>query len=221
MRQCGPKNYFWAASWRGGLKKNGFTQILFISKTFKINFMCWDTDLGSMSPFPLLKLHIKFLSLGKRHFRAILGGAWFFSFDCRITLTLDKNSNFKLLNWRISQKKQILKIWRLYPLQFLQYCMFRSTHRTAQYWKVRWPCAFSMELQQRFQHVIKTSYTEQITRAKVFKLSEYVVSMIFFRLRTWNLDFDLEGRGYTAIKRKIQCTPLKSIKKTVFQTIKI
>ena len=28
MRQCGPKNYFWVASWRGS-KENGFTQILF------------------------------------------------------------------------------------------------------------------------------------------------------------------------------------------------
>ena len=68
MRQCGPKNYFWAAGLRGGLEKNSFTQISFISKTFKINFMSWDTDMGSLSPFPLLKLHINFLSLGKRHF---------------------------------------------------------------------------------------------------------------------------------------------------------
>ena len=68
MRQCGPKNYFWAASWRGGLKKNGSTQILFISETFKINFMSCDTDLGSMSAFHLLKLHINFLSLRKRRF---------------------------------------------------------------------------------------------------------------------------------------------------------
>ena len=114
-----------------------------------------------------------------------------FSFDCRITLTLGENSNFMLLNWRKSQKNQILKIWRPYPLKFLQYYMFRSLHRTVHNWKVRWPCAFSMELQQRLQHVIKTSYTEQITRAKVFKLSAYVVSKIFFRVRTWNLDFDL------------------------------
>ena len=104
------KKLFLGCELEGGLKKNGFTQIWFISKTFKINFMSWDTDLGSMSLFPLLKLHIKFLSLGKRHFRAILGGCMIFSFDCRITLTLDENSKFKLLNWRKSQKKQILKI---------------------------------------------------------------------------------------------------------------
>ena len=52
----------------GGLEKNGFTQILFILKTFKISFMSWNTDFGSVSPFPMLKLHMKFLSLGKRLF---------------------------------------------------------------------------------------------------------------------------------------------------------
>ena len=48
------KKLFLGRELEGGLKKNGFTQILFISKTFKINFMSWDTDLGSMSPFPLV-----------------------------------------------------------------------------------------------------------------------------------------------------------------------
>ena len=148
-------------------------------------------------------MHIKFLSLRKRHFQAILGGCVIFSFDCCITLTLDENSNFKLLNWRKSQKKQILKIWRPYPLQFLQYYMIRSPHRTVHNWKVHWPCAFSMEL----QHVIKTSYTEQITRAKVFKLSEYVISMIFFRLRTWNLDFDLRWGLHSHRKKNTMHLP--------------
>ena len=135
------------------------------------------------------------------------GGAWFFSFDCRITLTLGENSNFKLLNWRKSQRKQILKIWRPYPLQFLQYYMFRSPHRIVHNWKVHWPCAFSMELQQRLQHVIKTSYTEQITRVKLFKLSEYVVFMIFFRLRTWNLDFDLSLGLHSHWKKNMMHPP--------------
>ena len=174
--------------------------------TFKITFMSWDTDLGSMSPFPLLKLHIKFLSLGKRHFRAILGGAWFFSFDCRITLTLDENSNFKLLNWRKSQKKQILKIWRPYPLQFLQYCMFRSSHTTAQYWKVHWPCAFSIELQQRLQHVIKQVILNKLQGQK-FSNFQNVVSMIFFRLRTWNLDFDLRWGLHSHWKKNTMHPP--------------
>ena len=61
------KKLFLDCGLEGGLEKNGFTQILFISKTFKINFMSWETDLGSLSPFPLLKLHINFLSIGKRH----------------------------------------------------------------------------------------------------------------------------------------------------------
>ena len=50
-----PKNYFGVGAKRGGLKKNGFTQILLISKAFKIKFMSRDTNLRSMSPFPLLK----------------------------------------------------------------------------------------------------------------------------------------------------------------------
>ena len=88
MRQCGPKTIFgWQTE--GGLKKNGFTQISFVSKTFKTNFMSWDTDLGSISPLPLLKLHIKFSSLGKRRFWSILGGCMiFFSFGCRIIIIM-------------------------------------------------------------------------------------------------------------------------------------
>ena len=60
----------------------------------------------------------------------------------------------------------------------------------------------------------KTSYTEQITREKVFKLSEYVVFMIFFRLRTSNLDFDLHVRwGLNSHQKKNMMHPLKSTKK--------
>ena len=106
----------WILGWgcKGGLVKNGFTQILFISKASKINFMSWDTDLGPMSPFPLLNLHIRILPLRKRHVWSILGGVH----DILILTavwppTLGENSYFKLLNWRKSQKKQILKIWRL------------------------------------------------------------------------------------------------------------
>ena len=214
------KKLFLGCELEGGLKKNGFTQIVFISKTFKINFMSWDTDLGSMSPFPLSKIPIEFLSLGKRHFQAILGGVHdFFSFDCHITLTLGENSNFRLLSWRKSQKKPILKIWRLYPLQFLQYYVFRRPHRAVHNWKVHWPCAFSMELQHRLQHIIKTSYTEQIRRAKVFKLSEYVVSMIFFRLRTRNLDFDLRW-GLHSHRKNNTMHPPKIVQKDRFSNNK-
>ena len=78
--------------------------------------MSWDTDLGSMSPFPLFKLHIKFLSLGKRHFRAILGGCMIFSFDCRITLTLGENSNFKLLKLKKITKETNSENLKTVPL---------------------------------------------------------------------------------------------------------
>ena len=74
------KKLFLGCELEGGLKKNSFTHILFISKTFNISFMSWDTDFGSMSPFPLLKLPIKVLSLGKRHFWSILGGCMMFFF---------------------------------------------------------------------------------------------------------------------------------------------
>ena len=74
------KKLFLGRELEGGLKKNGFTQILFISETFKINFMSCDTDLGSMSAFHLLKLHINFLSLRKRRFWWILGGCMLFFF---------------------------------------------------------------------------------------------------------------------------------------------
>ena len=170
-----------------------------------------------MSPFPLFKLHIKFFVTWKTTLSSNFRGVHdlFIYCDCRITLTLGENCNFKLLNGRKSQKKQILKIWRPYPLQFLQYYMFKSPHRTVHNWKVHWPCAFSMELQKRLQHVIKTSYTEQITRAKVFKPSEYVVSMIFFRLRTWNLDFDLRW-GLHSHRKKDTMHPPKIDQKDCF-----
>ena len=67
----------------------------------------------------------------------------------------------------------------------------------------------------------KTSYTEQITKVKVFKLSENVVSMIFFRLKIWNLDFDLKVGFKQPSREKYDAPPLKSTKKTIFQTIKI
>ena len=66
--------------YKGGLEKNGCAQILFISKASKIHFMSWDTDLGPMSPFPLINLHIRILSLGKRYFWSILGGCMIFFF---------------------------------------------------------------------------------------------------------------------------------------------
>ena len=110
------KKLFFGCELEGSLKKNGFTHIVFISKTFNINFMSWDTDFGSLSPFPLLKLHIKVSSLGKRHFWSILGGCMIFFFRLLYDPTLGENSNFKLLSWSKSQKKHILKIWRLYPL---------------------------------------------------------------------------------------------------------
>ena len=63
MGTAGQKTNFWLQV--EGSEEKWFTQIVLISKTLKINFMSLDTDLGSMSPFPLLKLYINFLSLGK------------------------------------------------------------------------------------------------------------------------------------------------------------
>ena len=53
----------------------------------------------------------------------------------------------------------------------------------------------------------KTSYTEQITEVKVLKLSEYVVSMIFFRLKAWNLDFDLRWGLNSHQEKKYDAPP--------------
>ena len=60
MRQCRPKNYFEVGGLKGGLKKNGFPQILISSKPFIPIFMSWDIDFGLMNPFPLLKLQFRF-----------------------------------------------------------------------------------------------------------------------------------------------------------------
>ena len=65
----------------------------------------------------------------------------------------------------------------------------------------------------------KTSYTEQITKAKVFKLPEYVVSMIFFRLRTWNLDFDLRW-GLNSHQKQNMMHPPKIDQKDCFSNNK-
>ena len=100
----------------GGLEKNGFTQILFILKTFKISFMSWNTDFGSVSPFPMLKLHIKFLSLGKRLFWRVQDFFFWLPYNPPPRV---KNVNFVLL--RAENHKRNMKIWRLYPLQFLQW----------------------------------------------------------------------------------------------------
>ena len=66
MGTAGQKTNFWLQAGGGGeSEEKWFTQIVLISKTLKINFMSLDIDLGSMSPFPPLKLHINCLSLGK------------------------------------------------------------------------------------------------------------------------------------------------------------
>ena len=95
------KKLFLGCKLEGDLKKNSFTQILFISKTFKINFMSKGTDLRSMSPFPLLKLHIKFLSLGKPHFWSILGGCMI----CFFRLPYNSHFRCKFLFQVIKLKK--------------------------------------------------------------------------------------------------------------------
>ena len=46
---------------RGGHKKNGFPQIVISSKLFKTMFMSCNIDLGSMNPFPVLKLQFSLL----------------------------------------------------------------------------------------------------------------------------------------------------------------
>ena len=61
--------------------------------------MPWDTDLGSVSPFPLLKFCTSnFRRLENNTFDQFKGGAQVFSFDCRITPTSGENSNLKLLS---------------------------------------------------------------------------------------------------------------------------
>ena len=84
--------------------------------------------------------------------------------------------------------------------------MFRSPHRTVQLKSALTLC-ISMALQHRLQHVMKISYIEQISRAKVFKLSEYVGTMIFFRLRTWNLDFALRWGLHSHRKKNMMHPP--------------
>ena len=69
--------------------------MLFISKAFKIHFMSWDTDLGSMSPFPLLKLHIE---VWENDTLSILGGCMIVFFRLPYNTTSGENSNFKLLS---------------------------------------------------------------------------------------------------------------------------
>ena len=65
---------------KGGLRKNGFPQILISSKPFITIFMSWDIDFGSMNPFTWLKLQFRFLLLENRSSWSILGGCIIFFF---------------------------------------------------------------------------------------------------------------------------------------------
>ena len=77
----------------------------------------------------------------------------------------------------------------------------------------------SIEFQHGLQYIIKTSYAEEITRAKVFKLSEYVVFVIFLKLRTWNSDFDLRW-GLHSHRKKYTMHPPKIDQKDCFSNNK-
>ena len=64
-----------------------------------------------------------------------------------------------------------------------------------------------MELQHGVQHVIKTGYTENTIRTKVFKLSEYVVFVTSLRLRTLNGFWPKVG-GLHSHRKKNKMYPL-------------
>ena len=165
-KQCRPKSYFWVASWRGVLRKMVLLKFYLFQRLLR-SILCLGIQVEVNESFPTVKIAHQSFVAWKTTLLINGGGGVRDFFRLPYSPTLGENSNFKLLSWRKSQKKHILKIRRLYPLRFLQYYMFRSPHRLVYNWKVRWPYAFLWELQHRLQYLIKTSYTEQITRAKV------------------------------------------------------
>ena len=88
----------WGA--RGGSEEKWFSSNYNQFIAFQDQLMSWDVDLGSMNPFPLLKLKFRFLLFEKRFFWSILGGCIIFFFWWLFNPHLRSKSKFQVLNLR-------------------------------------------------------------------------------------------------------------------------
>ena len=68
--------------------------------------MSWEIDLGSMNPFPLLKLQLRFLLFERRSFWLILGGCIIFFFQW---LCNPGGGHFHIMELRIRVNKNVEK----------------------------------------------------------------------------------------------------------------
>ena len=129
------KKLFRGGELDGGLKKSGFPQIIISSKPFKINFMSWDIDLGSMNPFPLLKLKFRFLLFEKWSFWSILGGCIIFFSWWLFNSYLRSKSKFQVFNLKKlieTTYSESLKTFTSVTCFIMCWSLCWSSHRNAQ-----------------------------------------------------------------------------------------
>ena len=90
---------------KGGLKKNGFTQIFYLFQRLWRSVLCLGHRFGVNESILTVKITHWILVAWKMTLLINFRGCKIFSFDCCITRTLGGNFKFVLLNWRKSQKK--------------------------------------------------------------------------------------------------------------------